>query len=54
MALENERHVDPNYISNNVNSYRDGDVIAYAYNGKLYHAIRVGQEIIFGHTFYRE
>lgn len=54
LALENERHVDPYYISNNVNSYRDGDVIAYAYNGNLYHAIRVGQEIIFGHTFYRE
>ena len=47
-------YVDPDYIRNNVNSYRDGDVIAYAYNGNMYHAIRVGQEIIYGHTFYRK
>lgn len=47
-------YVDPDYIRNNVNLYRDGDVIAYAYNGNMYHAIRVGQEIIYGHTFYRK
>lgn len=47
-------YVDPEYIRNNVNLYRDGDVIAYAYKGNMYHAIRVGQEIIYGHTFYRK
>jgi hypothetical protein len=47
-------YVDPSYIDANVNSYRDGDVISYVYNDRPYHAIRVGQEIIYGHTFYKK